>query len=69
MQVWKYVTLAFDKDDEDVLRRFAGKKLEGEKDIDLVHTIVENIVYAIDNDSKSKITDINLKYMKGNDNV
>jgi len=64
MKLYKRATIYFDNQEEDLLAAFANDKLSSEKEVEALREICCNLLYAIQNDSKTIITDIRPTVLK-----
>jgi len=58
MQLYKRTTIYFDGQDEDLLQAFVCDKFNKQDDVENLRELCTNILYAIQNDSKSLISDV-----------
>jgi len=64
MKLYKRATIYFNNQEEDLLAAFANDKLSSEKEVEELREICCNLLYAIQNDSKTVITDIRPTVLK-----
>ena len=58
MKLYKRTTVYFDQQDEDLLQAFVCDKFDKQDDVENLRELCTNILYAIQNDSKSLISDV-----------
>ena len=58
MKLYKRTTVYFDSQDEDLLQAFVCDKFDKQDDVENLRVLCTNILYAIQNDSKSLISDV-----------
>jgi len=58
MKLYKRTTVYFDSQDEDLLQAFVCDKFDKQDDVENLRELCANILYAIQNDSKSLISDV-----------
>jgi len=58
MKLYKRTTVYFDSQDEDLLQAFVCDKFDKQDDVENLRELCSNLLYAIQNDSKSLISDV-----------
>ena len=58
MKLYKRTTVYFDSQDEDLLQAFVCDKFDKQDDVENLRELCGNLLYAIQNDSKSLISDV-----------
>lgn len=64
MNIYRQVKYWFTKEDEDLLRDFSCDKFDKRDDVDRLRNLCTELVYAIDNDSRTIVCDVRPKLLQ-----